>query len=183
LSVAETELAAGLIRRLDDVIEQLPKEGYKASVAVGAVSSTRLLVESLVELARLAECVASAKGSCRESGETRFCDPGCARIYLERLGDQAIVFKSKSNAFSARLSGSDAEVRAKGVYARVQGQTLTVGIVGEGGYVEETVNLADADEVFRKSYTIKYVLKRVARPVRVAIGDLRACAARNAIVC
>jgi len=183
LSVAETQLAAGLLRRLDDVIEQLPKEGYKASVAVGAVSSTRLLVESLAELARLAECVASAKGSCREAGDTKFCDPGCARIYLERVGDDTIIFKSKSNAFSAKISNSEAEVRSKGVYARVQGQNLTLGIIGEGGYVEETVNLTDAEEVFRKSYTIKYVLKRVARPVRVAIGDLRACAARNAIVC
>ncbi len=171
-----------LIRRLEEAIDSLPKEGYKASVAVGAVSSALGLVEAVTELTRLAECIGVSKGTCR-GGEERFCDPQCARVYLERVAGKYVVHKARSNAFSAELSPGEVIVKTKGVRFTVTPSEIRVAIQGVEGYVEESVPVTDHEALYDKSYTIKYVLKRVAKPVRVAIADLRACAARNAIVC
>ena len=173
---------AGIVSRLESVIDQLPKEGYKASVAIGAVASIISLVESVSNLVSLVKCIGTSKGTCSGNG-VRKCDPTCARIYLEEVGGEIIVHKAKSNVFSAKISPGEITVARQGVKITTNGSNIAVAIQAGSDYYEITVPLNDADEIYKENYTIKYALKRVAAAVRVAVSDLRMCAARNAIVC
>ena len=173
---------AGILSRLESAIEQLPKEGYKASVAIGAVASTISLVESVGNLVSLIKCISASKGTCSGNG-IRKCDPTCARIYLEETGGEIIVHKAKSNVFSAKVSPGEVSVSRKGVRVSTNGVNITIALQAGDDYFEITVPLNDAEEIYKENYTIKYALKRVAAAIRVAVNDLRACAARNAIVC
>jgi len=173
------EAASPLMKKLDSVIETLPKEGYKAAVAIGVVDSVRNLVSKVEELASKIECVASAKGSCKDE----YCDPGCARLFLEKTPEGLIISKFRSNAFSAKLSPDRLEIGVKGVKLVIEGSTVKVGRIGANGYVWETINLGDVQDVYLKNYTIKYAARRVGKPVRVALDAIQKCALRNAIVC
>jgi len=168
-----------LIKKLDSVIESLPKEGYKAAVAIGVVDSIRNLVSKVVELSSKIECVAKAKGSCKEE----YCDPNCARLFLEKFPEGLIVGKYKSNAFSAKLYPDRLDIATKGVRLVVDGNTARIGRIGPEGYVWETVNLSDVQDLYLKNYSIKYAARRVGKPVRASLDAIQKCALQNAIVC
>ena len=180
--MAEEGPLARIVQALDEAIDSLPKEGLRAAIAVGIVSSLREMIERIGDITRLAECIAVAKDSCRGDGE-RLCDPKCARIYLARRGEDAIVYKSVSNVFSARISPGEVVARAKNVYVKIVPGKVEAGIVGAEGYEPIEASLTDANELYKKSYSIKYAVNRIMRSLRVASEDLRICAVRQAIVC
>lgn len=180
--MAEEGPLARVIQALDEAIDSLPKEGLRAAVAVGLVSSVREMVERIGDVMRLSECIAVAKEACRGDGE-RFCNPSCAKIYLVKTGEEVLVYKSISNVFSARASPGEVIAKAKNVYVKVSQGKVEAGIMGVEGYEPIEAVLTDANDLYKKSYSIKYAVNRIMRSLRVAAEDLRACAARQAIVC
>ncbi len=180
--MAEEGPLARITQALDEAIDSLPKEGLRAAVAIGLVSSIREMVERIGDIAKYAECIAVAKDACRGNGE-RFCDPKCARIYLVKKDDGTLVYKSVSNVFSATIAPGELVARAKNVYVKVYPGKVEAGIIGTEGYEPLEASLTDANDLYKKSYNIKYAVNRVMRSLRVAADDLKACAARQAIVC
>ncbi|MCE4628123.1 MAG: hypothetical protein F7C34_03120 [Desulfurococcales archaeon] len=168
MSVVETRLAS--------LIEQMPKEGYKAAVVQGVVERIREIVDAALNASKLIECLGQAKGACKES----FCNPACARIYMIRDGDRVRIGKFMSNPIGIEIEpglvvfttrNARLEVRSDGV---VRAKLLGL---------DETVRLSDVDEVFKHSYLIKRVVREVGRRTDIIVQDLRACAMRMALVC
>lgn len=168
MSVVETRLAS--------IIEQMPKEGYKAAVAQGIIERIREIVDAALNASKLIECIGQAKGTCKES----FCNPACARIYMIREGDRVRIGKFQSNPVGIEIEpgavifstrNAKLEVRSDGV---VRAKLL--------GF-DETVKLSDVDEVFKHSYLIKRVVREVGRRTDIVVQDLRSCALRMALVC
>lgn len=170
---------ANLASRLEAVMESLPKEGYKAAVAVGIVDRALTILNEVRDLATKIICVSQHKGGCKGG----YCDSKCGGLFLEKVGDEVIVAKYGSNPFSAKLAPGKLEMGVKNARMVLEGSTLKVGVQGGEGYVWTTIDLTDANEIFENSYTIKYVLRKVGGPLIKARIALKYCMALSAITC
>lgn len=175
----QRQLGQQLVNRLEAIIGALPKEGYKAAVAVGVADSILTLVNEARELASKIECLGSHKGKCSQE----FCDSSCGGLFLGNTGELTIIAKYSSNPFAVKLGNSIFEADVQGAKLVLEGSTVKAGIIGEKGYVWETVDLSNMDEVYEKSYTLKYVLRKVGKPVLLARTALRYCMIQSAVSC
>ena len=167
------------VSRLDSIIEGAPKEGYKAAVVLGVINSVRTLVEDLEGLAKRIRCVAEAKGGCKDG----FCRPGCGGLVLQASGEGLVMGKYKGNAFGAVVGPDGVEVRVDDAKMRLTGVELVLQFPAGEGWASKTVRLDDYDNVYQNSYAIKYVMKKLARPVRKSMEAISECGKRQAIVC
>lgn len=170
---------ARLASRLESIIDSLPKEGFKAAVALGVVDRVSTLLGEVREVASKVACLSQHKGVCRGS----YCEAGCGGLFLEAVGEEMVLARPGPSPFAARLSSSKMEVEVKGARLILDGSTLHAGVRSGDGYTWVTVDLTDADSVYQESYTVKYVLKRVGAPLIKARTALKGCMALAAITC
>lgn len=168
-----------LASRLEGIVDSLPKEGYKAAVAVGVVERSLELLNEVRDLASKVACVARSKGGCK--GE--FCDAKCGGLFLERVEDEIVLAKHGSNPFSARLAPGRLEVKVRDARLVLEGSEAKAGISGVNGIVWTTIDLSDVDSIFENNYTLKYVLRRVGIPLIRARTAIQYCMAMSAITC
>ncbi len=181
-AIQETMTGSALMRRLEAIIESLPKEGYKAAVVVGLVGRILSLVEEVNELARLGKCIAEAKGACNE--KTGLCDPKCGGIIVLSGEDGVVVSKYKNNAFSAKASNTSVSIATKETKMTIEGGLLTLSLpTPSGDYMTISIDLSDPGQVYENNYSIKYVIRRIGKPLRASQLALRTCASSRAIVC
>ncbi|MCE4601973.1 MAG: hypothetical protein F7B18_02190 [Desulfurococcales archaeon] len=167
------------VSRLDNIIEGAPKEGYKAAVVLGVINSVRTLVEDLDELARKIKCIAEARERCKDG----FCRPGCGGLVADSSGGSLVLGKYKGNTFGAIMGSDGVEVRVNDAKMRLTGVELELYFPAGEGWTSRTVRLDDYDAVYQNSYAIKYVMKKLSRPVRKSIEAISECGKRQAIVC
>ncbi len=170
--------AQGLKARLEAVIEQLPKEGYKAAVVVGLAGRILEIVEKTETIASKIDCIARGKGGC----EKRLCNPKCGKIFLE-TNDKAIIAKYNNNVFSAIIEQNRVEIRTKHARVVIEPRQIQYYIMGKNGLIQDSISLNDPDELFLKNYSVKYALKNIGRNLERALIALRTCAAISAIAC
>jgi hypothetical protein len=167
---------AAVVSRLETIIEGMPKEGYKAAVVQGVIERIRELAELSVRAKSLIECLGASKGYCKEN----ICVPACARIYMIKENDTTYISKTL-NAAGITIMPDQIRISVKDFSLQIGSDgVLTYSIPGG---IKETVNLKDLDEVYKKSYTIKMVVRKVGRKVDLIISDLQNCARMSAIVC
>lgn len=167
------------VSRLDGIIERAPKEGYKAAVVLGVINSVRTLIEDLDSLVEKIKCVSDAKGGCRDG----LCRPSCGGLTLIEAGDSVVVEKYRGNAFGATLGVDGVEVKVKDARLRLAGSEIELYFPSGDEWVSKTVNLEDYEAVYENSYAVKYVMKRLARPVRKSLEAINGCSKMQAIVC
>ena len=85
----------GLIARIDAVLENAPKVGYKASMIRGYINSVRNLMADLKELLKKIDCIGETKGFCRKEG----CFIDCSKSFKTTSNGKIILGKYSSNAF------------------------------------------------------------------------------------
>jgi hypothetical protein len=179
--MAETQTSAGkLLARLEDIMEQLPKEGYKAAVVVGLVGRVIELVDKSRQLARKAKCLGENKGSCLRTG---LCLTDCGGVYVRELEDQTIIGKFSRNTFTTIIGNDRVEFKVKDARLIVEPRTVTYAIIGKEGLIWEEDRLTDLEDLYAKNYSLKYVLRKVGRPLEKALEAVSTCAAASAIVC
>jgi len=178
-----TELQANaslLASRLEEILEELPKEGYKAAVVVGLVGRVIELVNKTVEAARKAKCLGEGKGSCLKGG---LCLARCGGIYVSETEGKVTIAKYSRNAFTAVIENNKVELKVDDARVIVEPRTLTFGILGGKGFVWDSAQLNDPDDLYSKNYSIKYALRKTGRPVEKSLEAMSMCAASSAIVC
>lgn len=171
-----------VVQRIEDLIRRTPKAGYKASVYLGLLSKLASLADEALTLAHYVECYGAARGLCKRAGGATLCSLGCGGLFASRSGE-ARIWKIGSNAFSAILSDGGVELRTERTRLAIEPGKVKVYLRAGGSWEIVEVDLRDQDDVYRKSYFIRYAVRDVGRPLTVAVNDIRACAREAAIAC
>jgi len=166
-----------LTRKLEAVLEAMPKEGLKAAVAGGVLERVREMVEEAYTDVKLAECVASGRGSIKGN----VVDPKCGGIRLVRHGDETIIGKVGSNAIGVRATNNSVEFKISDIKLIVNSEGL-IEIEYLGGYREQ-INYTDLDMLYKYNYNVKYAIRKIGKRFSVIRNDLQACARQSALVC
>ncbi len=169
-----------LTSRLEAIMSQLPKEGYKAAVVVGLVERVIEILNEIRDIASKIQCIADNKGTCTKSG---VCYSDCGGLFLEKHGDKIIISKYINNIFSIVLEPGKLEAKVKDARIILEGGKLSFATIGEQGYAWDNVDLSNMEEVFNKNYSIKYILRKIGKPLMQARRALKTCATASAIVC
>ncbi len=166
-----------LTRKLEAALEVLPKEGLKAAIAGGVLERVREMVEEAYTDVKLAECVASGRGSIKDN----IVDPKCGGIRLVKHGDEAFIGKVGSNAIGVRTAGDSVEFKISDIKLIVNSEGL-IEIEYLGGY-RDRINYTDLNILYKYNYNIKYAIRKIGKRFSVIKNDLQACARQNALVC
>ncbi|MCE4624434.1 MAG: hypothetical protein F7C35_01030 [Desulfurococcales archaeon] len=166
---------SAVVSRIESIMESLPKEGAKAAVALGIVERVKELAELASKAVNMIECLAQARGFCRES----LCTPNCGGIFLTRDGGIHIN-KIRSNASGITINDEGVLIGVKDAKLMIRPDgTVQLQIPG----LNETVDLKNVEDVYSKSHLLKYVVRKVGRSVDVIFEDLTLCARQSAVVC
>ncbi len=168
-----------VIARIDSVLENAPKVGYKASIIRGYINSVRSLITDLKEAIRKIDCIGEAKGLCRDGG----CFIDCSKSFKITSDGKTILGKYYSNAFGAIIEDNTIAIDSGSTKVIISGSILKVKVLSVDGWSEREIDLRDYDDVYRNGYMIKYAINNIARPVRKIITALGECAKRSAVMC
>jgi len=171
-----------VVQRIEDLIKRTPKAGYKASVYLGLLSKLASLADEVSTLAHYIECYGAAKESCKKRGGATLCVLKCGGLFAAKDGKMRI-WKIGTNAFSAILSDGGVELRTERTRLVIEPGEIKVYLrAGESWEIVEA-DLRDQDDVYSKSYFIRYAIRDVGRSLAVAVSDIRSCARESAIAC
>ena len=170
----------GLVSRIDEALERLPKTGYRASIIYGAAYRFRELVANFEALVSKAKCLAESRGSCSKTSEGLLCNTGCASTMLLESGSEVKVWRYRTG-LSAVYDGKALRVTTKRYVVEALGAKARLLYRHGGGVLE--VDLKDERLLYKVNREISRVLGEVNLELRKATENIVKCARSQAIVC
>lgn len=169
------------ISRIEGIIGRQRRAGYRASLVVSTLARLVGLEKSVEALARAASCYGSSRGSCTRSGQLTLCRTPCTEVYVLQGAGETVLWRIKGGAFKARISDGSLELSARKAWMAIRGEELSYSM--QGGAGARNLRLSEEDEVYRASYELGYVLKRLSRPVDRTLHSLAMCIKRDRSPC
>ena len=166
--------------RLETIMEQSPKEGYKAAIVIGVLGRIMELIAEIRDLAEKIKCIAENKGTCMKTG---ICLAGCGGLFIEQEDSGLILSKYSRNSFSIIFNNFKIEIKLEGTRLIIEGGKLKYAIVSGNSYLWDEVDLSDPAEIYNKNYSIKYATRSLGKRIMLARYALTRCAASSAIAC
>ncbi len=169
--------APAVVSRLESALNALPKEGMKAAVVLGVVERVKEMIDEAIKINHYIKCLSNARGYCKNN----FCNPNCAHIYSEEKENTTTIGKYKNTPLGIEITPETTTFRTKELSLIID-NTGRITVQYSGGH-QITVTASKLDEVYDNSYTIKYAIRKIGKPLRIMLEDLVNCAKANAIVC
>jgi len=168
---------------LESIMRRVPRKGVKAIYALSTLSRLNWVVGQCKSLVLRAQCLASARGLCVETRESKTCDTKCASIMVIERQGELVVYKRTRNPIVVKLSHEGITISRRDSTIIVGGARITLKLLGKEGVVEKVLRLDEIEELLENSHLVKHSLKGLEIQLLNILRNLANCAKLTATQC